>query len=153
MLACSAFIMSSRATPREQPVNEDRTSPGSPVAGWLGFCCWAVVGILAALALVGMASIGLLVLPAALIAAFVATAYVPAGRELWGVVAGIGFVGILVGVLNLDYYRGSCPDAPITTARETAGCGGLDPLPWFAVGSLLAIGSIGVYSWLARNRG
>jgi len=128
----------------------------SPAEGWAGFAAWAVPGALLSLSFVGAASIGLFVLPVALLAVLVVGWTVRVWPELAGLLVGVAALSLLVGAANL----GSTP-CPSTgsgsvhvgdgTGRTSYSCGGLDPSPWLVVGLALAGLGVAVYLW-ARPR-
>lgn len=65
-----------------------------------GFWLWAVPGALLALALLGLASIGMFVLPFALVALWLVARRAPR-REAFGLLAGIGVTLGAIGLLQL----------------------------------------------------
>lgn len=120
--------------------------------GWPAFAGWSLVGATLALSLVGIASIGLLVLPFALALLWLAYRYLAASTELLGLAAGAGLLGVIVGFINLDYYAGPCPDGQRRTENGIEGCDGFSPVPWFVAGSLLVVGSAAAFAAMSRQR-
>lgn len=125
------------------------------LGGWPGFGCWAIVGTALAFSFVAMASIGLFVLPAAFVVAWLTSRYVESGPELLGLIAGAAAVSLAVGLVNIDNFASSCPAEGSERLQESAAsCGGLDPVPWLVTGALLALVSAGIFSWIRhRDRG
>lgn len=122
------------------------------ITGWSAFFGWAIVGAGMALSFVAMASIGLLVLPVALALFVLASRFLASSSDLLGLVAGVGLLALVVGFINLDYYAGTCPDEVREIEKGTAGCGGLDPRPWFvAGGTFLSVSSL-AFGLLQRRR-
>lgn len=129
-----------------------RTTRASP--SWGGFAVWSLIGLLLAYAILAIASVGLLLLPAGLGAAFLA------GRdaqrreasptELLGLLLGSGAACLWVAYANRDYDP--CIGTAVSAVRVagSAGCGGRDPLPWLVVGVVL--GAIGVTAFLVARR-
>ena len=126
-----------------------------PTEGWAGFAAWAGPGALLGLSVVGAASIGLFVLPVAVLSMAVVGWTVRVWPEIAGLLAGMAALSLLVGVANL----GSTP-CPATgsgsvhaggAGATTSSCGGLDPWPWLAGGLVLAGLGVAVYVW-ARPR-
>ncbi len=101
-------------------------------SGWDWFGAWAFVGALCAFAFVSMASIGLFVAPVALLALFFVGRKGVRGPELFGLVAGVGAIVIVIGALN------------------TGGDGWLDPRPWFIAGAALVAANVVAYSSARR---
>jgi hypothetical protein len=124
-------------------------------SGWGGFAAWAFVGALFSLSFLGAASIGLFLLPAALLALLVVSWFVRLWPEIAGVLEGAAALSLFVGISNLGTTP--CPASGSHTVRvgadpgATWSCGGMEPLPWLLVGFALAGVGVGVYA-LARIR-
>ena len=118
--------------------------------GWGGFAAWSGAGALVGISLIGAASIGLFVLPAAVLACAAAGSFVRPWPEVTGVIVGLASPVLLVGALNVGSTP--CPSSgTATSAGPTVSCGGFDPVPWLVVGSVLA--GIGLTTYLrARAR-
>jgi hypothetical protein len=100
--------------------------------GCARFWLWALAGALLAFAVVGAASVGLFVLPFAVIAFVFAARAMRNRAELLGVLAGVAAICLLIGLIQL-------------------GGGGLDPRPWF--GAALVLGLLGVGGFALAGRG
>jgi len=122
--------------------------------GWPAFAEWALAMALLSFAVIGAASIGVLVLPFALLALALAARRNRAWPEApMGGLTGVGSICLLVAYINRAYSP--CPTGP-TRVRVVSGghfsCGGFDPMPWLMVGLLLAaVGCVG-YLVLRRTR-
>ncbi len=126
-----------------------------PTTGWSGFSVWALVGALFSLSVLGAASIGLFVLPVAVVALVLACVFVRAWPEITGLLEGAAALSLFVGMANL--HATPCPSSgsgAVHIGRPGEGtfsCGGLDPMPWLLVGTVLAGAGLISYS-LARLR-
>ena len=98
-------------------------------SGWDWFGAWAFVGALCSFTLLALASIGLFLLPFALLALFLVGRRGVRGPELLGLITGVGAIVILIGTLN------------------TGDHGGLDPRPWLIVGAALVAAGVVAYAW------
>jgi hypothetical protein len=92
-----------------------------------------------------MASNGLLILPPALLLLGLLVAFAPYHRDRWGLLAGVGALLLVIGVLNLD--NRSCPEEGWVARSEggTHSCGGLVPWPWLAAGALVVATAVFLY--------
>ena len=122
--------------------------------GWRAFAEWAFGVALLSFAAVGAASIGVFVLPFALLILVLVARRNRESPEAWGSLAGIGSICLFVGFGNLDYTP--CPTMPITIrvvegTRGSFSCGGPEPMPWLAMGLLLTTTGIAMY-WISRRR-
>ncbi len=116
---------------------------------WEGFVYWAVAGFLGAGALVSIASIGLLLLPLAVLAVFLAARRLVTGLETIGLVAGFGLAAMGIGLLNLGNHP--CPSRPFVFAPGQVGameCGGPNPIPWLLGGLAGLLFAVGITVWL-----
>ncbi len=123
-------------------------------SGWSGFALWGGVGALLAFALVTLPSIGLFVLPIAILAAFLTAYYLRSELELLGLLTGAAAISLLIGLLNLDYRP--CPPGGFSLApgdTRVESCGGFNPLPWFVAAGGLAAASVAGYTIGKRRRG
>lgn len=106
---------------------------------------WVLAGALAALTVLGMASIGIFVAPFTVAAFGAAGRWGGEERVIFGIAAGVGLTLVAIGVLNLDYTP--CPSSGTLVLRpgqDEVGCGGTNPVPWFAVGgALMLAGAVG----------
>jgi hypothetical protein len=99
---------------------------------WPWFGAWALAGALCSFAILGAASIGLFVLPLALVAFWLLLRRGASGLETLGAVAGAGAPCLLV--------------AALAAGNETP-----DARPWLAAGLLLVAIGIGAYASLRRR--
>ena len=112
------------------------------------FLAWMAAGALLGVALAGVATIGLLILPLAVVAVTALVLW-PKGRNAsaFGVLAGLGAVPLYIAYLN----RGG-PGTVCTTTATGGGCSGeWSPWPFLAAGVLL-IGAGAALFWLLRWR-
>lgn len=122
------------------------------VGGWPGLLCWGMVGGLFAFGFVAMASIGLFVVPVAVAAAWLTSRHVESGAELLGLITGAGLVSLAVGLANVENFEQSCPARGSEGLRESEdSCGGLDPIPWLLVGTLLTLASMSAFGWIRHG--
>jgi hypothetical protein len=112
-------------------------------SGWRWFAAWAFVGALVVFALVTGFSIGLFVLPFAVIALVLVAARAAGGAEMLGLISGAGLIGLVVAALNVG-------STPCTSDPTRVHCGGLDPTPWFIGG--LALVLAGVVGYVLAGR-
>jgi hypothetical protein len=121
-------------------------------SGWQSFAEWAVALALLSFALIGAATIGMFVFPFAVVALFVAERRNrPWPESLTGGLVGIGSVLLLVAYINRGYSP--CPPGRVRMRLgpgEHFSCGGFDPMPWLAIGTLLA--SAGFVGYLVLRR-
>lgn len=127
------------------------------IHGWGGFAAWALVGALFSLSVLGAASIGLFVMPLALLALLVAGRTVQRWPDMAGVLAGVAGLTLFVAIANRSSTP--CPGSGSSSIRvggnaggASFACGGLDPLPWLSVGVALAAAAFAVYGLARRSR-
>lgn len=117
-------------------------------ARWGWFAAWSLPGACIAL---GVSQIGLVTLPLGVLLG-VWLSRRSAARDSLGLVEGVGLVGVVIGLLNLDYSP--CPsDRTLTLApgQASVSCGGFDGRPWLVAG--MALVALGVLSyWLVTRR-
>ena len=121
----------------------------APVAGarlWAWFGAWLLTGAAWALSLVAILSIGLFVIPLAIVATVLL-----ARRTSWR----LGFSGLIAGpgapLIYVAYLNRAGPGNVCTAvARGTSCMQEFDPLPWLIVG--LALATAGVVAFLIRTR-
>ncbi len=113
------------------------------------FFAWAAVGAGACLALLGVLSIGLFVLPLVL-AALIALLLWPGGRTVaaLGAISGLGLVPLFVAYLN----RGGPGDVCTTSVSGGQSCTSeWSPWPWLGAGlALVALGAVAFARLRAR---
>lgn len=119
-----------------------------PATGWWRFAAWMFAGALAFFAFLTGFSIGLFVLPFAVIAVWLVARGGRTWPEILGLIGGIGAIGIVIAVLNRD---GSGCRTTEEGGFTTVTCGGLDPTPWLVAGLLLPAVASFLY-WFARRR-
>jgi len=112
--------------------------------GWFG--AWALVGAAFAVSLVGILTVGIFVLPFAIIGTVLLTRSPSRLRGLPGVIAGLGLPLLYVAYLNRGGPGEVCSAIPGGESCTQA----LDPWPWLAAGLLLITAGVVVY--LVRSR-
>lgn len=129
-----------------------------PAEGWAAFAAWAFVGALLSFSVLAAASIGLFVLPAALLALAVTSWTVRVWPEIVGTLEGVAAPILVVGLANLGSTP--CPSSGSGhvhpgggpgTGTTSFSCGGLDPSPWLLAGVGMAAAGFAAYA-LARER-
>ena len=122
-----------------------------PETGWWRFAAWVLAGAFTLFAWMTGFSIGLFLLPVAVLVIWL----VARGGRIWpeilGSIGGIGVVGILIAALNHDYR--ACPAGPGTLppGETSLTCGGTDPKPWLA-GGLVLVALAPILYAVARRR-
>jgi hypothetical protein len=128
---------------------------------WGLFFAWLIVGGLFSLSVITIASIGLFVLPAALVAMVVALRQPDSWRGVPGLLAGLGVPAFFVAYLNRGGpASGGC--IAVNGGELCAGTGGsgtpqtvsqlLNPWPWFAAAVFLIAIGIGIFVIASRSR-
>jgi hypothetical protein len=107
---------------------------------WTGFGAWALAGALIVLSGVALASIGLFVLPFALVAVALAARRWPDPGNRWGAVAGAGIPVLLVALLNLGAH-------PSCASSAASACVEFDIRPWIFTGLALLLGGHVAFAW------
>jgi hypothetical protein len=111
--------------------------PGSEGRGCRWFWAWSLVGAALCFSFLTGLSIGLLLLPFALLLLWLVLRLSPRWPESIGFLEGVGLVLLLIAYLNRDYRP--CGAGPqILGAGESYSCGGFDPHPWLYTGLALA---------------
>jgi hypothetical protein len=111
-----------------------------PVPRWRWFAAWLLVGGLYALSLLSMLSIGLFILPIAVLATVLLCRHSEALRGVPGLVAGIALPLFYVAALNRNGPGTIC--SAIDGGRGTMCTDELSPWPWLAAGVMfLALGT------------
>lgn len=120
-----------------------------PETGWWRFAAWVFAGALTMFAWLTGFSIGLFVLPFAVLAIWLVARKSRIWPEILGMVGGAGVIGIVIAAINHE--------GPGCRTTEEAGgitvtCGGsLDPKPWLVGGLVLLAVAPALYA-LARRR-
>ena len=123
--------------------------PGSEGRGCRWFWAWSLVGAALCFSFLTGFSIGLLLLPFALLLLWLVLSRSPRWPESIGFVEGAGLVLLLVAYLNRDYRP--CGAGPhILRAGESCSCGGFDPHPWLYMG--LAIAALAAIAYAVVRR-
>jgi hypothetical protein len=129
-----------------------RGQPQREGEGCRWFWAWSLVGAALCFSFLTGFSIGLFLLPLALLLLWLVLRLSPRFAESIGAIAGIGFVLLLVAYLN----RGSnpCPASGAHVAANTPGvemsCGGFEPHPWLCAGLLCSIAAVLAYAVVRR---
>ncbi|MDH3605735.1 MAG: hypothetical protein OER12_01925 [Acidimicrobiia bacterium] len=119
--------------------------------GWRAFLSFVLAGGLIVFGILGAASVGLFVLPFGMILFGLSIAYAPDTRDRWGVLAGVGAIGVFIGVLNLNYQP--CDEGWVTVppGEDSYSCGGFDGRPILAIGLLLIVVALIMYRRARAN--
>ena len=121
--------------------------------GWPWFLAWTAAGGLLVVSYLTVFSIGLFVLPFAVVAVWLVGRHGRAWPELLGGVSGAGLV--LVGVALANRGSTPCPEGGALTippGQTSVECGGLDPVPWLVAGlAFVAVGAVAYSFALARQ--
>lgn len=122
-----------------------------PRQGWRCFGAWTLAGGLVLFAFLTGLSIGIFVLPIAILSVWYVQRVAGWGPEVVGWISGAGVVSLIVAFLNRDYRP--CPEGSITLQPGQASfeCGGFDPTPWWIAGLVLTVGGIAAYALLRRQ--
>jgi hypothetical protein len=110
------------------------------------FTAWLLVGAGYAVGLVGIASIGLFVLPLPVLATVLLARRQPATSGLPGLISGLGVPFLYVAYLNRAGPGTIC--STVTGGQECTD--EWSPWPWLAVGVILLV--LGVAAFLVRQR-
>jgi hypothetical protein len=127
-----------------------RGNSGGRGAQWFG--AWTVVGATLTLSFLTGFSIGLLLLPFALVLLVLVTRLSPQLPEASGFVSGIGLILIVVAYLNRD--DAPCPangTLQLAPGQHSVSCGGFDPHPWLYTGIAITATGLLLYS-VSRRR-
>jgi hypothetical protein len=133
----------------------DRRSDGgrrtnNPLIGdsraWPWFLAWFLVGAGYAVGLIGILSIGIIVLPLAIVASLVLARRAPARRGLPGLIGWIGVPPLYVAYLNRAGPGNICTQI---TGGQTC-TQEYSPWPWVVAGCLLV--TVGVVVFVVRER-
>ncbi len=119
--------------------------------GWRGFAAWVLAGGLLTFSLLSW--VGLFLLPAALVACWLAGRITRSGVELLGALPGAGLVCLGIAFGARDYSP--CPPGGslrVPPGETSVSCGGFDPLPWLVAGLALAFAGTLVYGIARRVR-
>lgn len=118
----------------------------------IGFAVWLAAGFLATGALLTLLSIGLLLVPLAVVAVFLAVHRYSVGIPTLGAVAGIGFALVGIGIANLGSR--ACTSGSFELGPGQLGsisCGGPSPIPFLVVGAGSVLFAIAVAVVLERQ--
>jgi len=124
------------------------TRPAGRGPAWFG--AWLAVGAAFALSFLGAPSIGLFVLPFALVLLVIVVRRSQHLPEAIGLVSGIGVMLLLVAFRNRDYEPCSKGFQRLAPGQQSVSCGGWDPHPWLYLG--IGVTATGVLAYLAASR-
>jgi hypothetical protein len=120
-----------------------------PPTGWWRFAAWVFAGGLTAFAWLTGFSIGLFLLPFAVLTIWLVARKGRIWPEILGMVSGLGVIGLVIAAINRE--GDSC-----RTTEENGGititCGGIDPRPWLVGGLVLIAAGVLLFAF-ARRRG
>jgi hypothetical protein len=117
--------------------------------GPLWFGAWLAVGAAFTLGFLGALSIGLFVLPFALVLLVIVVRRSPHLAEATGFVCGIGVILLLIAFINRDNVPCTGSGLRLDAGQQSASCGGWDPHPWLYLG--LAGTAAGALAYLAAS--
>jgi hypothetical protein len=123
--------------------------------GWQAFAEWALALALLCVAVIGAASIGIFILPFALLAIALAARRNRAWPEgATGGLTGVGTSCLYVAYVQRAYFP--CSEMPIRFRvypgeSGSFSCGGLHPVPFLTVGLLLVVAGVVGYLVLRRR--
>src|ERR1019366_1655169 len=119
---------------------------------WGGMGAWFLVGAAYAVGLVGILSVGIFVLPIAIIGTVFLARQPTSLRGVPGLVSGLGLPLFYIAYLNRGYGGQACQASGSAAAHTLAyQCTqALDPWPWLAAGLLLLAASIVVFAVRSR---
>jgi len=125
--------------------SQPRTSPAALIAPrWAWFAVWLIVGAGYALSVLGIASIGLFLLPLPTLATILLARRPHASSGLPGLISGLGFPLLYVAYLNRAGPGTICTTIPAGEhcAEESS------PWPWLAAAvTLLVLGAAAFIAW------
>jgi hypothetical protein len=123
--------------------------------GWGSLMAWALAFALVALSMLGIFSIGIFILPFAVLALSYAFHRRRARWEpLLGGTLGVGAMILLIGLMNLGATPcGDGPSVSVVYPGQTHldSCGGREPAPFLLVGGLLVAIPLGAYRRSTRR--
>jgi formate hydrogenlyase subunit 3/multisubunit Na+/H+ antiporter MnhD subunit len=122
-------------------------------AGWGWFAAWAGAGVPLAFSLARALSIGLFVLPFALLALWAIFRRSPPRTTAFGLASGAGLVCLVIWALNTG--SSPCPERGTMTVPPGGveeECGGLYALPFLVAGIVLTLVGLALFA-AARRRG
>lgn len=122
--------------------------PGAEAAGWLAL--WAAVGAAYAAGLAGALSVGIVLVPVAIVATVVLV-----GRRAALVGAPGAGVGVAAVLFYLAYVNRAGPGLVCTRIAAGAGMRCVDetsPWPWLAAGVVVVAAAVAVFGVLVRRR-
>jgi hypothetical protein len=116
---------------------------------WARFVLWALVGAGACLAVLGALSIGVFVAPVVAVAAWLLVRRTGVDRSLAGAVSGVSVMLFYVALLNREGPGVVCHSTgDVTECAER-----WSPWPWLAIGVVLLVAGITVFSLGGRRTG
>jgi hypothetical protein len=116
---------------------------------WRWFWAWAGVGLLVPMTLLGAFTIGLYMVPLAVIGTLLLVRRPAARRGFVGLVAGFGAPFLVVALLNRDGPGTICT----STATSQSCLQEWSPWPWVAVGLLFLAAGVWLFSRQRSGRG
>jgi membrane-bound ClpP family serine protease len=109
-----------------------------------GYALWAIAGALCVLALLSLLSIGIFVLPVALVAVYVAASRAKGPGGAFGVLCGAGLVVAGIGIAHLS-ANDQCSEFSCHHEDFSAA-------PWIVVGAILIVVGVGAFMLTRRRR-
>ena len=123
--------------------------------GWRAFAEWALALALLSFAVIALASIGMFIFPFALLAIALAARRNRAWPEgATGALTGVGAICLYVALVQRAYSP--CSEMPVRIRvypgeSGSFSCGGLEPLPFLAVGLVFVVAGVVGYLVLRRR--
>lgn len=120
----------------------------------LGFAAWTAAGALSCVTIIAILSLGIFILPFAVLALCYAIWRFGVGSSALGSMFGAGLTLAGVGLANLGTR--SCSGAPAVAMpgqHAPGACGGPDGAAWLTVGLIIAVAALATTIWVARRRG
>lgn len=120
--------------------------------GWRWFGAWALAGAFVVFAVLAGFSIGLFLLPLAIVLVVLIAGRARPWPEALGTLAGAGVVVLLLGAGHARDYE-PCPEGTVVLPPgETEwSCGGVAPLPWLISGTVLVAVALAAYALARRH--
>lgn len=132
-----------------------RGQPGGQGRGCRWFWAWSLVGAALGFSFLTGLSIGLLLLPFALLLLWLVVYLSPRWLESIGFFEGVGLLLLVVAYLHRGdracTTNGTLNLAPGSQPGDSVSCGGLDPHPWLYAG--LVIAALAAMAYAVARRG
>ena len=118
---------------------------------WGWFLAWSLPGACFGLS---VSAVGLFTLPLGILIVL-ALVRRSGGREMLGLLAGVGAIAAFIGSIHLDYQACSTDHLSLTLrvgqTSVASSCGGVDGVPWLIAGIAVIVAAVVLY-WRATRR-